>query len=85
MLDAEDHDPEPNADLRRGKARAIEMLHGVPHIDQQRFQCDGAKGADRLRDPEQPGVAHLENFAYCHGYEYLIGLFHERLCLVFYT
>ena len=75
LLDAEDHNPQVDADLRRGKPGAIEMLHRVPHIPQQLLELGRSEGLDRLGDREQARITHLEDFAYCHGYEYLIDLF----------
>jgi hypothetical protein len=53
--------------LRRCEPRAIEISHGFPHIGQQGFQLGCAEFAYRLCDSQEPGIAHFENFAYCHG------------------
>jgi len=43
------------------------MAHGVPHIGEQRFELGSAECGHRLRNREEPGIAHLEYVAYCHG------------------
>ena len=65
--------------MRRCKTRPIEILHGVPHIAQQAFELRRAECGHRLGDLEQPRIPHSQNFTYCHGYEYLSGLFSVSL------
>ncbi len=85
LVDPENDDPQADTDLRCSKSSTIEMSHSVLHIEQQGVEFRRAEGLDGLADRQQPGVAHLENVAYCHGSGYLIGLFHVSLCLAFYT
>ncbi len=66
-LDAENDHPQTHAYLRRSKARAIELLHRVPHIGQQRLELGRAERHDRIRYGQEPRIAHFEYVAYCHG------------------
>jgi hypothetical protein len=67
VLEAEYHHSQPDPDLRCGEPGAIEMAHGVLHINKQVFELRRAKPANRLRNSQEAWVAHFQNFAYCHG------------------
>ena len=83
LVHAENDHPQADADLRRRKPGAIEIVHGVPHIAHQAFELGRAEGENRLRDREQARIAHLEDFAYWHGSLYLIDLFSVSLWPVY--
>ena len=53
--------------LRRREPGPIEISHGVLHILQQVMELGRAEFGHRLRHRQKAGVAHFENFAYCHG------------------
>jgi hypothetical protein len=75
QFEAEYHDAQAHPDLRCSEAGAIEIAHGVPHIGKQAFELGSAKLEYRFGYRQEARIAHFENFAYCHGSEYLSGLF----------
>src|ERR1700730_5460876 len=66
VVHAENHHAQAHAYLRRGKSRPIEILHRVPHIGDQVFERWGAELPNRFGHRQEPRIAHLQNFAYCH-------------------
>src|SRR3569623_3919 len=61
-LEAEDHQPTVNADLRRGEACTVQRIHGVEHIPDQRIERRGVELGDRLRHALQARIAHTQYF-----------------------
>jgi hypothetical protein len=41
-------------------------VHGVEHVGDQRVEFAGVEREHRLRDAQQPWVAHLQDFTYRH-------------------
>ena len=63
MFEAEDHEPQVDADLRCGKTGAIEMDHRFAHVGEQRLELRRAEGRDGLGDAQQARIAHAQHFA----------------------
>src|ERR1700730_14504546 len=76
LLEAEYHHAQAHADLRCSEAGSVEIAHRVPHVDEQAFEFGSAEFEYRQSHRQQARIAHFENFAYCHGSEYLSDLFH---------
>ena len=64
---AKNHHLEVHTDLRRGQTGAAGGVHGVHHVGHQGVQCIGVEFGHRLRHPQQPGVAHLEDVTDGHA------------------
>ena len=59
---AEDHELQVDADLRRGQAGAVGRMHGVEHVFDQGIEFRRVELENRLGHPQQPRIAHPENF-----------------------
>ena len=71
--DAEDHDLQRHADLRRREAGAVQGVHGVVHVRQQRTQLGGIECFDGLRRLQQQRLAHAQNGSDGHGENFALG------------
>ncbi len=66
VLDAENHDLQPDADLRRRESGAVERRHRIAHVGEQRVQLGGVEFRHRLRAFEQTRVAHSQYISNRH-------------------
>jgi hypothetical protein len=65
-VEAEDHQTQIDADLRRCQANTICGMHGFVHVGDDRLEFGKVNVPNRLCHPQQPGITHFQYFAY-HG------------------
>src|SRR5690606_24322847 len=64
---SEDDDLQIHPDLWRGQAGTADRDHGLVHVGNKAVQLGRIEGRHGLGDPEQAGIAHLEDGVNCHA------------------